>query len=75
MATRTDPQKALLAAFDDYRASMADMLLGIRGTLQRGEYAAAASAMTEVSQVQARMSVDLRATLVRNGFIARGTDD
>lgn len=60
---------------EEYRSATLDALDAVISSVNRGEYAHACNLMAAISQQQGKTSVNMRAVLVKNGFIARERED
>lgn len=65
----------LLAQFESYRAQVSEAMDGVVSALSEGRYAEACVMMSTISAHQGRASVDMRAILVKNGFMSRERED
>ena len=76
METEAKQRRAVITSFQAYRQTMDNALADVEAALGRGEFALASRAMSEISNIQAKASIEMRGTLVRHGFLAReATDD
>jgi len=66
----------VIIEFQAYRQTLDNAMQEVEECLGKGEYALACRVMSAVSTTQAKASIEIRSTLVRNGFLAReATDD
>ena len=80
MATPTPAQlatlkSAMLENFDQYRISLDEAMDEVESSLKRNEYALACRQLSAISQQHARTSVAFRNALIKQGFLARETED
>lgn len=80
MATPTPAQlermkTTMLESFTDYRAAIDEAMDDVATALGNGEYALACRQLSAISQQHARTSVSFRHTLIKQGFLARESED
>ena len=65
----------MMAGFQDYRASLEEAMDKVAESLEGKEYALACRQLSAISQTHARTSVNFRNTLIKQGFLARESED
>ncbi len=65
----TTTKREMIAKFDAYCHELTTALETVHVLLEDGRFADASKAMTAISQLNARTSVNMRAEMIRAGFV------